>query len=178
MKRYNTRTQQLYSTPGLFEVQSILYCGANERYHRYVPELKEIMPDCVIDVVEVIEEYVEWCRQSQYFRECYHSDIVNFQPDKQYDCVMCLHLLEHLPLEDARKVVSTLKQHCSLFIAAVPWGNVPSLPDGKQAEGYDRHLVSYDRATFRDAFELTRMSVVGEIDTPGNQLLGSWRRRA
>ena len=85
-------------------------------------------------------------------------------------------MLEHLPLEEAKMVASRLKLHCNLFVVAVPWGNIPSLPNGQQAEGYDRHLEQYNPNIFQEVFGLDSISVVGEVDVPGNQILGYWKK--
>lgn len=74
-----------------------------------------------IEAVEVFEPYIDKYRLRERYSAVYVSNIVDFAFRKRFDLMIMGDILEHLTVEDARKVIDNAKQWVDMIIVQVPF---------------------------------------------------------
>jgi len=95
-------------------------------------------------------------------------------PDKNYDCVTCLEVLEHLPVDTYEQALLQLSRVAREYlIISVPYNedleeNSNQCPDCKSIFNFDLHLRSFDKTKMtklfnNHGFSLMQLTTLGEI---------------
>lgn len=74
----------------------------------------------VMDGVEVWQPYIEKYKLARKYRKLFETDIRSFTY-RHYDLIIFGDIIEHLPVEDAQKVIDYAKYRCRNMIVAVPY---------------------------------------------------------
>ena len=85
--------------------------------------------------VEVWKESAEYIKQ--FYNIVYQIDIRDFQYQEDYDLIIFGDVLEHLSVEDAKKVLQNATEHAKSILVAVPYCLPQDALNGNEAE---RHL--------------------------------------
>ena len=78
----------------------------------------ELLPEYTMDAVEIYEPAAAALNG---YRNVAVKDIITYKYRKHYDLIIFGDVLEHMTVEDAQKVISYAKAHCTDMLVAVPW---------------------------------------------------------
>jgi 2-polyprenyl-3-methyl-5-hydroxy-6-metoxy-1,4-benzoquinol methylase/glycosyltransferase involved in cell wall biosynthesis len=74
-----------------------------------------------IDAVEVYEPYVKQFNLRSKYNNVYVQDVVGFSPSEDDDLIISGDVLEHISVEDSKKVLESLYQRAKNIIISVPY---------------------------------------------------------
>lgn len=112
--------------------QRILDIGAGWGKYRW------ILPEYEMDAVEVWQPYVEQEKLDAYYRKVFIQDIRDFRFSERYPMVIMGDVLEHIPSEDAQRVVQYICDNCDYLIVATPFEMKQSAVDGNKHEFHEQ----------------------------------------
>lgn len=72
-----------------------------------------------MDAVELWPEAVEYIKPM--YRNVYQKDIREFEYEQDYDLIIFGDIIEHLPVEDAKKVLAEASKHAKHILIGVPY---------------------------------------------------------
>jgi 2-polyprenyl-3-methyl-5-hydroxy-6-metoxy-1,4-benzoquinol methylase len=109
----------------------------------------------IIDCVEIWPEYITKYELYLYYRNVIYGDITNIDIDfGYYDLVVMGDVLEHIPLNEARTLVSKIRKKTNL-IAVVPYNYPHKAIDGNK---YQEHVQdNIDRQYMFDNYDGCRL---------------------
>ena len=97
---------------------TILDVGAGEgTYHRYLSDYFKN-----IDAVEVFKPNIDNYNLENKYRRVYNANIIDFRYPN-YDIVIFGDIIEHLEIEEAKRVLEYANSHSKEIIVAVPYMN-------------------------------------------------------
>lgn len=120
------------------EIQKILDVGAGEgTYYKLLHNIK----DFEFCAVEVWKPYIKKYLRTDplTYREIYDIDIRGFLfKSKDWDLIIFGDILEHLEMEEAKKVIDRARQRCKYYIISIPVSHCPQ----KEEHGnpYQKHI--------------------------------------
>ena len=88
----------------------------------------------ILDGVEICAYNVERFNLISKYNTLYVQDVRTFTPEKHYDVILLMDVIEHLSVEDAQKVINVLLQYSLLLVAAVPFHYAQGALYGNEAE--------------------------------------------
>ena len=111
------------------EDATVLDVGAGEgTYYNYLGDYFKTM-----DAVEVFRPNIEQNELEMKYRDVYNIDIRDFEYDF-YDIIIFGDILEHLEVEEAKKVLEYADKHCKEMIVAVPYMYEQGIVEGNVYE--------------------------------------------
>lgn len=89
-----------------------------------------------MDCVEIFTPYIKKYKLKEKYNNVYEGSIVDFDFSK-YDCIILGDILEHLTVDDAKKILKTITKNKQKCLVAVPY----EMEQG-ESEGniYETHL--------------------------------------
>lgn len=92
--------------------------------------------------LEIWSPYVEKYGLLSKYNEVVINDVRDFSFNKKYDLCFAGDILEHMSLEDSKKVIERLKSNCDTVIVSVPLGEYPQGEyDGNPHEAHVQTLT-------------------------------------
>lgn len=83
---------------------------------------RDLLPAYTMDGVEVYEKYINDFKLREKYRTIFNEDVVNFKfTGKKYTLAIMGDILEHLSVEDAKKVLNAIKKANISLIVQVPY---------------------------------------------------------
>lgn len=73
-----------------------------------------------IDAVEAFEPYIETYSLKQKYKNIFISDVRDFEFE-HYDIIILGDVVEHMPTEDAQKLLSRLREKCNQLLVIIPF---------------------------------------------------------
>ena len=123
--------QLLRCIPDLFDYKSLLYIGANAKFHRLVPTF--CLAGYMVDVVEPFAPYIEELQRlnakAKYFRRIVHGDARALDAssglDSQYDVVLWWHGPEHVDQVELHPILTQMSVRArKLAVIGAPHGRM------------------------------------------------------
>ncbi len=88
---------------------------------RLAAVLKDVLPKAKYSGVDLGAAQIEGTRAVRPDGTFYQSKLQDFQPDRQWDLVLCSEVLMHVPPADIRAVAQTLKAAARRFMLLIEW---------------------------------------------------------
>jgi hypothetical protein len=154
--------------------KEMLYVGGHLRFGRNLQMFSYFWTrHWKIDVIEIWPENVEQLKGIDKIHELITGDIMEFNPMRQYDCVMWWHGPEHLEMTDVADLIKQLKKYTKSIIFATPNGKYDQ--GEEYGNPHERHLSTWYKEDFEalgmNAFEL------GNRDEKNGNLVAWWRAK-
>ncbi len=107
--------------------------------------------------------YIEEAKKIAPWAEFRNTDALSFftNTDENFDCVLLIDVVEHLPEKDATKMVELAKSHCKeILFSFIPYGIHLQTEDawGKEGEYWQTHRSTWDETNI-DALDFSYWTV-------------------
>jgi hypothetical protein len=116
--------------------------------------------------VEIWGPYIKQFRLNRKYDKIIIADIrwLDFARLGNFDICFCGDIIEHMPVEDAQRVVGNLLNCCRLLLVSIPIGFYPQGPVFDNP--FERHVINnYSDAAFRHLFPAVIDGIVETIET-------------
>lgn len=120
-------------------------------------------PNYNMEAVEIWPESIEKLKEFKY-SEIYETDIREFEYPKVYDLIIFGDIIEHLPIEDAQKVLKKAERYGKHVMVGVPFKLEQDAIYGNEAERHIQSDLTYD--LFRERYPGYKL-IIGRTDLYG-----------
>jgi hypothetical protein len=93
----------------------------------------KFLSDLNIDAIEIHKPYVEQYNIKQYYKNVFIGNIIEFNYD-DYDYIIIGDVLEHIPVDDAKKLIKDITSKGIKCLIAVPFLCPQDAVDGVESE--------------------------------------------
>lgn len=105
------------------------------------------------DCVEIWEPYIYRFKLYKKYINIFIKDILYFSPNKTYDLVILGDILEHIPKEQAIKVLENIRKFCKYYIISLPLdaetNASPGTGDKDWGNPYEVHKAKWSHKEFK-----------------------------
>lgn len=141
---------------------SVLEVGCG--FGRVGASIKRRWPDVAYTGIDISSDLVEGARKRLPDSEIILGDLVTWEDNREWDLVLAISALSHIPPEDIRGVVNKVKQWARKDIVVVDWNQVGRHTPYQAAHDFLRLLGPRTR----------HVSVRGPGQTPSDGRLSMW----
>jgi hypothetical protein len=146
----------MLDTPG-----RLLYVGGHMRYGRDL-QMIGLFRDSnwKIDVIEAYLPNIAQLQDTRWIDNLIAGDVMEFQPERHYECAMFWHGPEHLEKSMVKTLLEKMKTYSDKVIFGTP--NGVYIQDDEYGNPYERHLSTW----YKEDFERLGMNAdaIGEPD--------------
>ena len=123
------------------EVNSVLDVGCGRGI--WAGCLKSVKPQAIWHGIEIWRPYVVKYKKNldRLYDKIFVEDAINFNYDRGYDFIIMGDVLEHMTLDNAKKVVKNAINHSKYICASMPLGNDPH--PAEHGNPYQEHVTNY-----------------------------------
>lgn len=147
---------------GKLKFSSVLEVGCG--FGRVGASIKRLWPDIDYTGIDISADLVEGARKRLPDSEIIEADLVTFETDRQWDLVLAISALSHIPPEDIDGVVTKVKKWARRDIVVVDWN---------QVGGRTAYQAGHDVAKLLGR-RTRKLNVLGPGQTPSDGRLSFW----
>lgn len=95
---------------------------------------KNIVPEYTLDGIEIYEKYINDFNLRERYRNIYNEDAINFKYTSEYKLATMGDVLEHMSVEDSKKLLKKLVKNKISILIQVPYMYEQGIYDGNEHE--------------------------------------------
>lgn len=123
------------------EIYSVLDIGCGRGI--WAGCLKSNKPEVLWHGIEIWDPYIKkyWKNLSRLYDEIFSANIINFDYFRNYDLIIMGDVLEHMTLENAKKVLKDAINHSKYICVSMPLGDDPH--PAEHGNPYQEHITNH-----------------------------------